>query len=340
MMRKLKKGFLFLVKKLKRGFTLIELLIVIAILGILGSVVFVSVAHSKEKANTAVAKATARDLMNNLSSCEGVLAPNDPSLGGGSICASDPENPEASIPTWPTLEKTGYVYSVVADDDTKDKTFSFSLEKENRPKITAHLVNGGISVEETAPVVAEVTKVLSGNITYANLANSSMSNVTITLKQDGKTMYTTTTLAKAGDYSFPTVAQGTYDVYFSKSENAGGINSTDAAQLNSWVTNHYFGGIRILAGDVYQNSSKSTITAEDSNAIMNYFMTGGNPPFPVGQWVFTKSENVDTSYADFPIPFATSGGFSNISITIKDSDLVQNFVSLAFGDVNKSYTPS
>ena len=371
-MKKIKKNVIGIIKKFIKGFTLIELLVVIAIIAILTAIVLVVLSGPRDKANAAVAKQTVESVVRQveIASTEGggILAPVNNSTGGGPICSSC-----TSTETWPSIEKTGYTYNVVSDPDISDGSYSFSVTKADKPTVSASVVGGVGKIQEIPAVVSGggggggssggggsgggggsppvITKSLSGNIAYYSsgfqitnpYSPSTVNDIVIGLKQNGITMYTATTPVTGngntlGNYSFPAVAQGTYDVYFSKPElpiyPPITISSSDSLITQFFISNpSVISGISILAADVYQNSSSSIITIDDKQAITNKVI-GAISSFAPGSWVFTKAENAATPYSSFPIPFATSGGFSNISITIGDTDIVQNFSTRAFGDVN------
>lgn len=109
--------------KFQKGFTLIELLIVIAIIGILASIVMVSLSSAKSKSYRASALSTVAGLGSEFTFCNNdnlfVYMPADSATGAGRVCrdATPADVAEHTI-DWPTLSETGgYCY-----DDDNDNT--------------------------------------------------------------------------------------------------------------------------------------------------------------------------------------------------------------------------
>lgn len=99
-----------------KGFTLIELLIVIAIIGILSSIVLVSLSSARNRAYRASALSTVTGLGTEIITCVDdnltERMPASATLGGGRVCRdATPADIASHTVVWPTLANTGgYCY--------------------------------------------------------------------------------------------------------------------------------------------------------------------------------------------------------------------------------------
>lgn len=91
----------------RKGFTLIELLIVIAIIGILSSIVLVSLSGAREKSRMNKALATMKSINTRMNQCltDGIapIIPTSNMTGGSAICTGSTEN-------LPDLTDVGFTY--------------------------------------------------------------------------------------------------------------------------------------------------------------------------------------------------------------------------------------
>jgi len=176
---------------------------------------------------------------------------------------------------------------------------------------------------------------LGGTINYFNTANTPMNNVTVKLVQSGITVQETIT-GISGDYLFANVCPGSYDIVLTTVKDVGGINSTDAGQVNAWNVTQTNGvhtaieKVRFLAGDV---NGDNNILANDAAMIQGYFLTLGTSPVFDKPWEFWKAGTMVSTQPQ-------TSSVMNINISAGSSAVTQNFFGLVSGDFNMSFVPS
>jgi hypothetical protein len=173
--------------------------------------------------------------------------------------------------------------------------------------------------------VSRLTISGSFNYLHGQLSPMSTTPVTLNLIQDGHVVATTTTTN--GLYSFNDICSGIYEVALSTTRtDGGGVNATDAAQVNFWSVSPYsIPKVRFNAGDV---NNDNLVLPVDAQKIQQYFLTAGAEGITRSPWSLWKAGDMIN---------ANPGGGANPSIPVGNANLTQNFYGLFTGDYNGSF---
>jgi prepilin-type N-terminal cleavage/methylation domain-containing protein len=131
----------------KKGFTLIELLIVIAIIGILASVVMLSLQSARSRSQEASAISSSKNALTLLAECkndEGEALASDPANDGTSLlCCEDDTcaaaKAEHETEYWPSIASTGYAF-VYTSGTVDGGDYIFQLTKTGQDPVTCSMV--------------------------------------------------------------------------------------------------------------------------------------------------------------------------------------------------------
>ncbi|MBQ7170215.1 MAG: type II secretion system protein [Synergistaceae bacterium] len=112
-------------KKMRKGFTLVELLIVVAILGILGAAMMVSV-------NGSTAKAKAATIVSNVAAIKEAMDLYFANNAGADITAATPDSVlYAVLPSWKSFSTTGTITYTATGDAGKPATWCVDVSFAN-----------------------------------------------------------------------------------------------------------------------------------------------------------------------------------------------------------------
>jgi hypothetical protein len=178
--------------------------------------------------------------------------------------------------------------------------------------------------------VTVVRNTLDGQVIYYNYPQTKMNDVVLSLTPGGLT----STTDNNGYYSFQSLCAGTFTITATTVKPAGGVNATDAAQVNAWnVAPYGIEKVKAFAGDVVTDNE---LNAADASRILAYFVNNGNPSWsPRGKWTFypANPNNLISSNPLLPSYPET------IMIPVSGASLTQNIYGLCTGDFNGSFTP-
>ena len=180
---------------------------------------------------------------------------------------------------------------------------------------------------------------LSGKLVYNNTATTPMNKVKLILKDSGGNQVGSevTTAESTGAFTFPNLCAGTYTIHITDNQkDAGGINATDAAQVNAWSVTSGSAPIehvKFLAGDVTFNKF---ISSADALKIQRYFVFGD--VFEAPKWSYWKKGEIINSNL---VPYnGISAWPTNITVTVAGNVPNLELYGMLTGDYDGSLIPT
>jgi hypothetical protein len=202
-----------------------------------------------------------------------------------------------------------------------------------------------LSVKGFQPVPGSCSgiPVISGTMKYYHpvpAQQAAMNGVQLALKDAGLATIATSTVT-GGNYTFTDddIINGTYTIAVTLNpKTAGSINSTDAAQVNTWATAQYtIPHIRYQAGDVWDLFTPA-ITSTDAQHIQQRFVYGlinpntGLPTFDRALWSYSLASMYVADNSD------PNRLISNLTVTVNNASITNyNLFGISTGDFNSSY---
>ena len=185
----------------------------------------------------------------------------------------------------------------------------------------------------SAPLAVTITPggyTISGSFKYYNTAKTALNNLSLTLKTyPGGTTVSTTTTSSTGTYSFSNVSNGSYTISATTGKPEGGINMTDVAQVNSFIsTPTSIEHVKWNSGDA---NNSGTINATDASLIQNHFLYPTNPSYAFTRGVWTFWLQPDASSANPPTSLNT--------IVVSGANITPQYYGMVVGDFNGSDIP-
>ncbi|MEI7621823.1 MAG: type II secretion system protein [Candidatus Moraniibacteriota bacterium] len=120
----------------KQGFTLIELIVVMAVIGILGSVVLVNLNPAKNLAQAANTKQTLSSLGSALAICCESLANGLQTVADGDVCDT---GTVANLPNAAALQAANVIYSVLDDCSADNPALDVQIIGHPKTECNAHI---------------------------------------------------------------------------------------------------------------------------------------------------------------------------------------------------------